>query len=72
MSKELLKRIDERNYLTEREHQEYLRELEKKLDKLAVFEKHTKIFEYEDEYFMRFQFGDTTEKISKKEWEVVK
>ena len=31
--KELLKRIDERTYLTEREHQEYLKVLNERLDK---------------------------------------
>ena len=35
-SKEYLKRIDEKNYLTEREHREYLRELEKKLEVLEI------------------------------------
>ena len=32
ISKELLKRIDEKNYLTEREHKEFLNILEKELE----------------------------------------
>ena len=36
-SKELLKRIDEKNYLTEREHREYLRVIEKDLVEYILF-----------------------------------
>lgn len=35
-SKELLRRIDERDYLTEREHREFLKELENALDMLEA------------------------------------
>lgn len=38
-NKECLKRIDERNYLTEREHKEFLMVVEKALDRLEVLEK---------------------------------
>lgn len=38
-SKECLKRIDETNYLTEREHKEFLSAVENDLDKLKQFEK---------------------------------
>lgn len=38
-SKECLKRIDERNYLTEREHKEFLKTIEQDLDRLEEFEK---------------------------------
>lgn len=38
-SKECLKRIDEKNYLTEREHKEFLSVIEKDLDKLKKLEK---------------------------------
>lgn len=38
-SKECLKRIDERNYLTEREHKEFLSIIEKDLDRLEKLEK---------------------------------
>lgn len=39
MAKECLKRIDERNYLTEREHKEFLETIEKDLDRLEGLEK---------------------------------
>lgn len=38
-SKECLKRIDEKNYLTEREHREFLSVIEKCLDRLEKLEK---------------------------------
>lgn len=37
-SKECLKRIDEKNYLTEREHREFLSVIEKCLDRLEKLE----------------------------------
>ena len=37
-SKEYLRRIDKRDYLTEREHREYLEQLEKDLEKLEQYE----------------------------------
>lgn len=41
-SKEYLRRIDERNYLTEREHREFLNELNKDLEVLEIFKTITK------------------------------
>jgi len=38
-SKELLRRIDERDYLTEREHREFLKELKKDLEELEHYRK---------------------------------
>lgn len=42
-SKELLRRIDERNYLTEREHREFLNILEKDLEILDKIRKTFKL-----------------------------
>lgn len=39
-SKEYLKRIDEKNYLTEREHKEFLSVIEKDLDMLEIIKKY--------------------------------
>lgn len=36
-NKELLRRIDERDYLTEREHREFLKELNKDLERLEKY-----------------------------------
>ncbi len=54
-NKELLKRIDERNYLTEREHREFLSVLNKELERLKKQDKILELFktwlvydEYED------------------------
>lgn len=44
ISKECLKRIDERNYLTQRERKDFLNIVEKDLDILEIIKKHSFLF----------------------------
>lgn len=52
-SKELLKRIDERNYLTEREHREFLDRLSKDLEEKELLETELKLEKDKVKYVMK-------------------
>jgi len=65
-SKELLKRIDEKDYLTEREHREFLKVLEKDLEILEIFKE---LFKYKGNCEWLFHYLENeNQKQLIKEW----
>jgi len=64
INKELLRRIDERDYLTEREHREFLERLSKDLEILEYIKSLIKVYNNDEMHFERgFDFINVVKEL---------